>query len=191
MRFILPLILLSVLLIPGTALTQDRSFFVSPILSYDSFRTPGFDYGIDYGAAAGVRLSPALSLSATFAFGRRSLTFDVIGGSGSIGARLFAVGGSLEILLMGRAGSAQASASLGAGRISGTFDAYQVSLGALGSVTIPGHSSAQNFIQAGITGEIPLSGALSLVILPSARFFTPLSSQADFSFAGGLRVGIL
>jgi hypothetical protein len=191
MRFILPLILLYVFLSAGTTLSQDRSFYVSPLLSYEKFRTQDFDYGIDYGAAAGVRLSDALSLSASAAFGRRTLSFDVIGGTGSIGAGLVTVSGSIELLLLGRAGSAQASATLGAGRIFSTFDAYRVSLGALGSVTIPAHSSAQNYIQAGVTGEIPLTAGVSVVILPSVRFFAPLSSQADFSIAGGFRVGIL
>jgi hypothetical protein len=46
-------------------------------------------------------------------------------------------------------------------------------------------------MQAGIAGEFPLSADVAVVLLPSVRLFTPLSSSADFSFAGGLRVGIL
>jgi hypothetical protein len=173
------------------SLSQDRTLSLSALISYDSFRTPGFDYGVDFGAGAGIRILPSLVFSAAAAFGHRSLTFDVIGGSQSFGARLFAIGVSLEVLLLGRPGGAGVAATFGAGRISSTFDARTVSLGALGSVTLPGHSSVRSFMQAGIAGEFPLSADVAVVLLPSVRLFTPLSSSADFSFAGGLRVGIL
>jgi hypothetical protein len=191
MRFSFLLILVPSLLTPDLSFCQDHTLYISPLLSYDSFRVPGFDYGVDYGAGAGFRISPSLVLSATVAFGQRSLTFDVIGGSESFSARLFAIGASLEVHLLGRPGGAGLAATFGAGRISSTFDALTVSLGALGSVTIPEHSSAQSFMQGGIAGELPLSADVVVVILPSVRLFTPLSSPADFSFAGGLRVGIL
>jgi hypothetical protein len=184
-------ILLSALLAPDVSLSQDHTFYISPLLSYDSFRTSGFDYGIDFGAGAGVRIGPSLAISASVAFGERTLTFDVIGGSQSIGARLFAIGGSLEVFLLGRPGGAGLAATFGAGRISSTIDAQKVSLGALGSVTIPERSSSRGFLQTGIAGELPLSADVVVVILPSVRLFTPLSSSADFSFTGGLRVGIL
>ena len=191
MRLSLLVILISTLLTPDSSFCQDRPLYLSPLLSFDSFRVPGFDYGVDYGAGAGLRISPSLVLSASVAIGQRSLTFDVIGGSQSFSARLFAIGASLEVLLLGRPGGAGLAATFGAGRISSTFDAQTVSLGALGSVSIPGHSSAQSFLQGGIAGELPLSADVVVVILPSIRLFTPLSSPADFSFAGGLRVGIL
>jgi hypothetical protein len=190
MRCTLFVILLPALLTPDSSLCQERTFYLSPLLSYDSFRTPGFDYGVDFGAGAGVRISPSLVISASVSFGHRTLTFDVIGGSQSFNARLVAIGGSLEVLLLGRPGGAGLAATFGAGRISSIFDAQTVSLGALGSVTLPGHSSARGFMQTGIAGEIPLSADVVFVVLPSVRFFTPLSSTADFSFAGGLRVGI-
>jgi hypothetical protein len=191
MRGMLCVTLLSALLTPDTSLCQDHTFYISPLLSYDSFRTPGFDYGVDFGGGAGFRISPSLVVSASVGFGRRSLTFDVIGGSQTLGARLVTVGGSLEVLLLGRPGGAGVAAEFGAGRISSTVDAQTVSLGALGSVTLPERSSARNFVKAGLAVELPLSADVVVVILPSLRFFTPLSSSPDFSLAGGLRVGIL
>ena len=191
MRFTLSVILLFTLLTPDSSSCQDRTLYISPLLSYDSFRTPGFDYGLDPGAGAGVRISPSLGVSASVAFGRRTLTFDVIGGSQSFNARLVAIGGALEVLLAGRPGGAGLAATIGAGRISSTFDAQTISLGALGSITLPGHSSTRSFLQAGVAGELPLSADVAVVLIPSVRLFIPPASSADFSFAGGLRVGIL
>jgi hypothetical protein len=191
MRCTFFLILLSTLLTPGTLRSQEHSFSLSALLSYDSFRTPGFDYGVDFGAGAGVRISPSLGVTASVAFGSRTLTFDVIGGSESFNAKLVAIEGSLEVLILGRPGGAGLAATIGGGRISSTLDAHTVSLGALGSITIPGHSGTRSFVQAGVAGEIPLSADVAVVVLPSVRLFTPLTSSADFSFAGGLRVGIL
>lgn len=191
MRCMLTVILFSFLLTPEFSFCQDHTLYISPLVSYDSFRTPGFDYGVDFGAGAGIRIGPSLLISGSIAFGQRSLTFDVIGGSQSLSARLVALGGSLEVLLLGRTGGAGLAATFGAGRISSTFDAQTISLGALGSITLPGHSSARSFIQTGIAGELPLSADVAVVILPSVRLFTPFTSSADLSFAGGLRVGIL
>jgi hypothetical protein len=190
MRARLLLILLSALMTPGLLRGQDRPLYVSPLLSYDNFHTPGFDFGMDFGAGAGLRVSPSISVSAAVLFGPRTLTFDAVAGSQSFTARIFSIEGSVEFLILGRPGSG-VSASFGAGRISGTIDAQSVSLGALGSVTIPERSVARGFLEPGLTGEIPLSQAVGVVIHPSARFFSPLSSPVDFSFAGGLRVGIL
>jgi hypothetical protein len=190
MRSTLFVILLSTLLTPDSSLCQEHSLYLSPLLSYDSFRTPGFDFGFDFGAGAGFRISHSLVISGSVALGGRTVTFDVIGGSQSLSARIVAIGGSLEVLILGRPGGAGVAATFGAGRISSTFDAHTVSLGALGSVTLPGHSSARSFVQTGISGEIPLGAGVAVVVIPSVRFFTPLSSSADFSLAGGLRVGI-
>ncbi len=181
----------SALLIPASAVCQDHSLYLSPLLSYDNFRAPGFDYGVDFGAGAGVRISPSLVVSASAAFGRRSLSYDVVGGSQSLTAGIFTFGGSLEVLILGRPGGTHIAMTLGGGRISSTFDARTVSLGALGSITIPAHEESRGFLQAGLAGEIPISPNIGLVILPSARFFTPLAQSADLSLAGGLRVGIL
>jgi hypothetical protein len=183
-------ILLSTLLTPGELFSQEHLFSLSALLSYDSFRTPGFDYGFDLGARAGVRISPSLGVSGSVALGHRTLTFDVIGGSQSFNARLVAIEGALDVLIVGRPGGAGLAATIGAGRVSSTFDAQTVSLGALGSITLPGHSSTRSFMQAGVAGELPLSADVAVVLLPSVRLFIPPASSADFSFAGGLRVGI-
>jgi hypothetical protein len=190
MRYLL-FILFSALLIPSAAVCQDRFLYLSPLLSYDNFRTPGFDYGFDFGAGASARISPAVMVSASVAFGRRSLAYDVVGGSGSLSAGIFALGGSLEILFLGRAGGTNVAATFGGGKITVTIDARTVSLGALGSITIPSREESRGFLQAGLAGEVPISPNVGFVILPSVRLFTPLSQTADLSLAGGLRVGIL
>jgi len=190
MRARLFIVLLSALTTPALLQGQERTLFVSPLLSFDNFHTPGFDYGMDFGAGAGIRLTPSVSISAAVAFGPRTLTFDAVGSPEIFNARLFSITGSIEFLLLGRPG-AGVSAALGAGRISGTIDPQTVSLGALGSISIPERSVARGFIAPGLTGVIPLSPEVGVVIHPSARLFSPLSSQVDFSFEGGLRVGIL
>lgn len=191
MRGSFSLILLSALLTPKEANSQDHSLFISPFVSYDRFRTPGFDGGIDYGASAGVRIAPTVSVSASAAFGRRTVTYDVIGGSQASGAHLMTLGGALEFLILGDPARAGIAATLGGGWLSGTFDAQRVSLGALGSVTIPEHPISRGFMDAGIAGRFPLSGGVAVMILPSLRFFSPFSTSPDFSIGGGLRVGIL
>ncbi|HMK38323.1 MAG TPA: hypothetical protein VK569_03215 [Bacteroidota bacterium] len=191
MRCTLRVILLSALLTPDPSHCQDRTLFVSPLISYDTFQTPGFANGIDLGAGAGLRISRSLALSATVTFGQRSQTFDLIGESQDVNARIVSLAGSFEILFLGNPGSAALAATLGAGRVSSTVDAQTISLGALGSLTIPARSSARGFLQAGLAGELPISADLFVVILPSARFYTAPSTSADFSLAGGLRVGIL
>ncbi len=190
MRARLLFVFLFALVTPGLLHGQDRTLFVSPLLSFDSFHTPGFDYGMDFGAGAGIRLAPSIFIAAAFAFGPRTLTFDAVGGTEDFNARLFSIEGSIEFLLLGRPGSG-VSAAIGAGRMSGTVDAQSISLGALGSVVIPERSVARGFLEPGFTGEIPLSATVGVVLHPSARLFSPLSSQVDFSFEGGLRVGIL
>lgn len=191
MRCTLRVILLSALLTPDPSHCQDRTLYISPLISYDTFHTPGFADGIDFGAGAGVHITPSLALSASVTFGQRSQTFDQIAGSQSINARLISIAGSIEVLVLGRPGSAAVAAALGAGRISSSVDAQTISLGALGSIPIPARSSARGFLQAGFAGEIPISPDLFVVILPSIRLYTAPSTSADLSIAGGLRVGIL
>ncbi len=191
MRFTLRALLLSALLIPGLSLSQERPLYISPLLSFENFRTPGFGYGMDFGAGAGVRITPSLVLSASVATGTRSITIDVIGGSQNLSGRIVVAEVSLEMLLWGRAGGTGLAASLGGGRFSGTVDAHAVALGALGSVTLPEQSAARGYARAAVTGEFPLAADVVAVISPALRFFTPVSSSLDFSIAGGLRVGIL
>ena len=56
-------ILLSALTSSGLLYGQDRTFYISPLLSYDNFHTPGFDYGMDFGAGAGICITQSISLS--------------------------------------------------------------------------------------------------------------------------------
>jgi hypothetical protein len=190
MRGSFSLILLCALLTPKEALSQDHTLFISPLISYDRFRTPGFDGGIDFGAGAGVRITPSISVSASAAFGQRTVTYDVIGGSQAESAKLVTLGGSIEFLLLGDQAGAGIAATLGGGWLSGTFDAQKISLGALGSVTIPEHSISRGFVETGVAGRVPLSASVAVVILPSLRLFSPFSTSPDFSIGGGLRVGI-
>ncbi|HTY60549.1 MAG TPA: hypothetical protein VMF59_17120, partial [Bacteroidota bacterium] len=178
-------------LTPGGARSQERPLYISPLVSYDSFRTPGFDSGVDFGAAAGLRISPSIAVSASVATGTRTVMFDVIGGSESLSARIISAHASLEFLLLGRPGAAGLSAAIGAGRISSTIRAHTVSLGALGSLLIPEQSAARTFFEAGLAGTIPLAPDVALVMLPSVRFYSPISSSPDLSLSGGLRVGVL
>ena len=191
MRGSFSLILLSALLTPKESLSQDHALFISPLISYDRLRTPGFDGGVDFGAGAGMRVSPSVSVSVSATFGQRTLTYDVIGGSQSTSARLITLGGSVEFLVLGDRAGAGIAATLGGGWLSGTFDAQKISLGALGSVTIPGHSISRGFVETGLAGRVPLTPDFAVVILPSLRLFSPFTTSPDFSIGGGLRVGIL
>ena len=191
MRATLCVILFVPLLTPGSARSQDRPLYLSPLVSYDSYRTSGFDPGVDFGAAAGVRISPSIVISASVATGTRTRTFDVIGGSENLSTRLTSAGASLEILLLGRPGGAGVSAAIGAGRISSTIGAHTVSLGALGTLQIPEQTAARTFLETGIAGALPLAANVVFVICPSVRFSSPISSSPDLSFSGGLRVGFL
>jgi hypothetical protein len=173
------------------AQSQDHIFFLSPLVSYDSFRSLGFPNGIEYGAAAGIRLTSTLALAATVALGDRSQPFDLIGGSDQFHVRVIAYGATLEHTFAGEPGSVEAAVLLGGGGVFSAVEKRTVSAGALGVVTIPGRSQTRSFLHAGVRGSIPLTRNVAMTLSPALRVFTPFSSSAaDFSIAGGIRVGL-
>lgn len=171
---------------------QEHVFYFSPIVSFDSFHSLGFDSGFDYGIGAGVRLNPTFTVSIAALFGERTPTFDLIGATGSLDTKLSSFEGSLEVLVLGQSGRAELSVTGGGGLLSSSVGPHTISLGALGSLTLPGSSTSQGFLRAGLAAALPLGRAVELVIIPSLRRLTPVSSSTnDVAIAGGLRVGIL
>ncbi|HXX65002.1 MAG TPA: hypothetical protein VEO56_14475 [Bacteroidota bacterium] len=192
MRRISCVLLILALPLSEFSVAQGHAFYFSPIISFDSFHSLGFDSGLDYGIGAGVRLNPTLTFSVAALFGERTPTFDLIGATGTLDTKVSSYEGSLEVLALGQAGRAELSVIVGGGLLSSSVGPHSVSLGALGSLTVPGSSSSQGFFQAGLAAGLPLGRAVEIVIIPSLRRLTPVSSSSnDVAIAGGLRVGIL
>ncbi|HUI09583.1 MAG TPA: hypothetical protein VL221_04595 [Bacteroidota bacterium] len=190
MRLVTILLILYALLIPDAGFAQEHAFTLSPFLSYDRYRISGFDAGFDYGAALGVRIADRLALRAEAAFGSRSIAFDAIGGTESLGAHLTELSIGAEYRLIGDARGASLSLSLGGGRLAATVDAATVSLGALGTLAVPSRASARNFLEGGLTACLPLAGGLGLFVRPALRAAVQAPAASDFSVEGGLRVAL-
>jgi hypothetical protein len=171
--------------------SQGHLLFISPFTSYDSFRSLGFSHGFDFGASAGVRLTPSLTFVADLGFGARTEPFDLIGGSDRLDLRLTIYEATLEQLLFGRPDAVAADLLIGGGGISSSVDGHTVSLGALGSVTVPPRSDNAGYLIAGLRGVCPLTPDAALTIAPMIRIFRPFTeSTTDISISGGVRVGL-
>jgi len=181
---------LCALLIMQTGRAQEHSLSLSPFISYDRFQASGFDAGLDYGAALSVRVVDGLSVRAGAALGSRSTTFDVAGGTRNLNGRLSELSLSMEYRIIGTGGSPSLLLSLGGGRISTTVDATTVSLGALGTLTIPAHAASHGFAEGGLTGILPVSRGVGIFLRPALRSTGAGSNSPDVSIAGGLRVGL-
>jgi len=189
MRLIPFALILCALPFPGTGRAQEHALTFSPFLSYDRYQGSGFDAGFDYGAAAALRLAAGLSVRAEASFGPRTITYDVVGGTQSLSGRVSEISLGAEYRLWGSATSAALSLSLGGGRIGATVDATTVSLGALGTLTIPARSSAHGFLEGGLTAAVPLTGRVGVFLRPAYRSGAA-GPAADYSLEGGLRVGL-
>jgi len=187
----LAIILLLLAAAHGGSRAQEHAFSVSPLLSYDRFHTLGFTSGIDFGAQLIVATSPNLRIALEGLVASRDVPFDLVQGTQVLQATIFAYGCSVELPFLGHDGGSEVAATMGAGGATSKVDARVVSLGALGSITVPARTDSRGFVQAGLLGTFPLSSLLDIVVYPAYRLFLPLSRlAADLSIAGGLRVRI-
>jgi len=182
-------LILCALPLPGRSCAQEHALTLSPFLSYDRYQGSGFDAGFDYGAAAALRLAGGLSIRAEAAFGPRTITYDVPGGTQFLTGRISQVSLSAEYRLIGSAAGTAVSLSVGGGRIGTTVDETTVSLGALGTLAIPARTAAHGFAEAGMTACTPISRNVGMYIRPALRSGLT-GAAADISLEGGFRVGL-
>lgn len=189
MRLIPFALILCALPLSGAARAQEHPFSFSPFLSFDRYRSSGFDAGFDYGAAAAYSFPDGLSFRAEAAFGQRTITYDVVGGTQFLSGRVSEFSLSAGYRLIGGAAGPSLSLSLGAGRTGATVDATTVSLGALGTLAIPERTAAHGFVEAGLTACTTFSRSVGIFLRPALRSVST-GAPADISLEGGLRVGL-
>jgi hypothetical protein len=171
--------------------SQGHLLSLSPLVSFDSFHSLGLSPGVDFGAAAGIRLMPTVTFMTTLSFGTRNEPFDLIGASDHFNVRIIVYEATLEQFLLGEPDGAAVAILLGGGGLSSTIDARSVSLGALGSMTVPPRSDTEGFLVTGLRGIFPLTSGAAVTIAPRLRVFRPFaSSTTDLSITGGIRVGL-
>jgi hypothetical protein len=191
MRFRLTLCFVFILVLTSGSSAQDLRFSITPFLSYDSYRGLGFEAGMNAGLSAQFRFTEELTGGATFSFGDRDITVDLISTSGRLTAHLVSYSAEVEVRVAGDSGGMELSLAAGAGGVTSSTDGMRLSLGAAGKLDIPSRSDTRNFVEVGAHAFLPLSKRIAVSLHPSIRAFSPLSHAVpDVIIAGGLRVGI-
>ncbi len=178
--------------IPSVGHSQFKHLSFTALLSHDSYHTLGFVSGIDMGGSLGYRPDSVIQISGSLFFSKRSVSFDLIGDTRSLDARMYTIACAVEYAFLGHQGQWTLSALAGGGAIVTSTDAMMVSLGAAGTVGIPARRTTSGFLQTGLRFALPFAPRFEAVVQPALRFSTPISSATgDVSLAGGLCVLLL
>ena len=178
-------------LLPALSFPQERTVYLTPLVSFDSYSALDLGNGMSFGASLSADVAGPVRVTCAALFGTRSVAFDRIGRRSALDVHVNAYAGSVSVRILGNREGGELAAALGGGAVVSSVDALTVPAGGLGSITVPSRSETRGFITAGLAAALPFSSRVALTCEPSLRFVTPLASApVDFIIAGGIRVSL-
>jgi hypothetical protein len=161
----------------------------SPLVSYATFRSPGFSSAPGYGASLSVPITGPFRVDVAATFARPAILYDVVGGSTTAAVNVAVLQAAVAVRIAGDDHTLSLSLAGGGGTILSSVPAMTVSLGALGSYRIPERSSGNAFLLGGLRLDIGVAPHVGIVAAPAVRFASLGGKyQTDFSVAGGISV---
>jgi len=174
--------LVPLMLVPlGMAIAQEQSS-VSPAFSIASFASYNI-YGesfsmhsaMSYGGAITMSLTSRIGVEFNAQFGQSQQDFDVIGGTDILGIRTTFYQLQFQYVVLGFDKFIDVVGTAGIGRVRFTTDAYSVSVGTLGRVSVSERTENRNQFTVGVLLTRQLTSRVSLRLGSEVRFITPLS----------------
>ena len=182
-------------LFPGILLSQEKSplMALTPFASYQMFgRSLGFDPALGYGFHLSFSPASRLAIVGSVSYSPTSVAFDLIGYRDrlDVSVTMYQIGASYALMTLANVADVGVAGRAGVMRFS--REARSISLGALGSTSIPEQSESRSVLSTGLVLSRSLSRMISIYLSPELQFTTPVSNtQGNYSISGGLAIGIL